>query len=89
MARYIGPKSKIARKFNEPIYGPDKFLEKRHSLRDNMVPIKEGKNSLSTVFSFRKNKKLNILMEYLKDSFVIYSSLLHERKVLLVKTCFN
>ena len=29
MARYIGPKSKIARKFNEPIYGPDKFLEKK------------------------------------------------------------
>ncbi len=29
MARYIGPKSKIARKFGEPIYGPDKFLEKK------------------------------------------------------------
>ncbi len=29
MARYTGPKSKIARKFNEPIYGPDKFLEKK------------------------------------------------------------
>ncbi|HBG58168.1 MAG TPA: 30S ribosomal protein S4, partial [Porphyromonadaceae bacterium] len=24
MARYIGPKSKIARKFGEPIFGPDK-----------------------------------------------------------------
>ena len=29
MARYIGPKSKIARKFGDPIYGPDKFLEKK------------------------------------------------------------
>jgi len=29
MARYIGPKSKIARKFNEPIFGPDKFLDKK------------------------------------------------------------
>lgn len=29
MARYIGPKSKIARKFREPIYGPDKSYEKR------------------------------------------------------------
>ncbi|MBC8319927.1 MAG: 30S ribosomal protein S4 [Bacteroidetes bacterium] len=29
MARYIGPKSKIARKFNDPIYGPDKFLDKK------------------------------------------------------------
>jgi small subunit ribosomal protein S4 len=30
MARYIGPKSKIARKFNEPIFGPDKALEKKN-----------------------------------------------------------
>jgi small subunit ribosomal protein S4 len=29
MARYTGPKSKIARRFNEPIFGPDKALEKR------------------------------------------------------------
>ncbi len=30
MARYTGPKSKIARKFGEPIFGPDKFLEKKN-----------------------------------------------------------
>ena len=29
MARYTGPKSKIARKFREPIFGPDKALEKK------------------------------------------------------------
>lgn len=29
MARYIGPKTKIARKFNDPIYGPDKSYEKK------------------------------------------------------------
>ena len=29
MGRYIGPKSKIARKFGEAIYGADKVLEKR------------------------------------------------------------
>ena len=29
MARYTGPKSKIARRFNEPIFGPDKALDKR------------------------------------------------------------
>ena len=33
MARYTGPKTKIARKFGEPIYGPDKAYEKR--VRDN------------------------------------------------------
>ena len=30
MARYIGPKSKIDRKFGEAIYGADKVLEKRN-----------------------------------------------------------
>ena len=30
MARYIGPKTKIARKFGEPIFGEDKTLEKRN-----------------------------------------------------------
>ena len=30
MARYIGPKSKIARKFGEPIFGPDKVFEKKN-----------------------------------------------------------
>ena len=29
MARYTGPKSKIARKFGEPIFGEDKVLAKR------------------------------------------------------------
>ncbi len=30
MARYTGPKSKIARKFREPIFGADKALEKKN-----------------------------------------------------------
>jgi small subunit ribosomal protein S4 len=30
MARYRGPKSKIARKFKEPIFGPDKVLDKKN-----------------------------------------------------------
>ncbi len=29
MARYTGPKSKIARKFKEPIFGPDRALDKK------------------------------------------------------------
>jgi small subunit ribosomal protein S4 len=30
MARYRGPKAKIARKFREPIFGPSKALEKKN-----------------------------------------------------------
>ncbi len=39
MARYTGPKTKIARKFGEAIYGPDKDLEKR-----NYPPGMHGQN---------------------------------------------
>ena len=39
MARYRGPKSKIARKFREPIFGPDKALE-----RKNYGPGQHGPN---------------------------------------------
>lgn len=39
MARYIGPKSKIARKLGEPIYGPDKSFEKK-----NYPPGHQGGN---------------------------------------------
>jgi small subunit ribosomal protein S4 len=31
MARYIGPKTKIARRFKDPIFGPDKSYEKRQT----------------------------------------------------------
>lgn len=30
MARYVGPRTKIARKFGEPIYGTDKHFEKKN-----------------------------------------------------------
>jgi small subunit ribosomal protein S4 len=30
MARYRGPKSKVARRFREPIFGPDKALERKN-----------------------------------------------------------
>lgn len=39
MARYRGPKSKISRKFREPIFGPDKVLE-----RKNYPPGQHGPN---------------------------------------------
>ena len=39
MARYIGPKSRIARRFGEPIFGADKVLSKR-----NFPPGQHGNN---------------------------------------------
>ena len=42
MARYTGPQSKIARRFGEPIFGPDKALERR-----NYGPGQHGNNRRS------------------------------------------
>lgn len=39
MARYTGPKTRVARKFGEPIFGPDKNLE-----RKNFPPGQHGMN---------------------------------------------
>ncbi|MGA1976343.1 MAG: 30S ribosomal protein S4 [Bacteroidales bacterium] len=39
MARYTGPRSRIARKFGDPIYGPDKYLD-----RKNFPPGQHGMN---------------------------------------------
>ena len=39
MARYKGPKSKIARKFGDPIFGADKVLSKK-----NYPPGQHGNN---------------------------------------------
>ena len=51
MARYTGPKSKIARKFGEPIYGPDKALERRIIRQDSTVWLVAEEKSLNMVFS--------------------------------------
>ena len=47
MARYTGPKTKIARRFGEAIYGPDKNFEKR-----NYPPGQHGNN--------RRRKKVSV-----------------------------
>jgi len=39
MAKYTGPKTKISRKFGEPIFGPDKVLSKK-----NYPPGQHGNN---------------------------------------------
>ena len=58
MARYTGPSTKIARKFGEPIYGADRYLEKR-----NFPPGQHGlpesalESQLSTAISLKRSRK--------------------------------
>lgn len=51
MARYTGPKTKIARKFGEPIFGDDKSFEKEITLRDSTVTtvvVEKNRNTQSS-----------------------------------------
>ena len=57
MARYRGPKSKIARRFKDPIFGPDKALDKRQYGPGQHGPNKRrGKQSEYAVQLMEKQK---------------------------------
>jgi len=57
MARYTGPKSKIARKFREPIFGPDKALERKNYPPGQHGPSRRrGKQSEYAVQLLEKQK---------------------------------
>lgn len=57
MARYTGPKSKIARRFREPIFGPDKALERKNYPPGFHGPNKRrGKQSEYSIQLIEKQK---------------------------------
>ena len=57
MARYTGPKSRIARRFKEPIFGPDRVLEKKNYPPGQHGPNKRrGKQSEYAVQLMEKQK---------------------------------
>jgi small subunit ribosomal protein S4 len=62
MARYTGPKSKKARKFREPIFGPDKVLDKK-----NYPPGQHGtskKRSKQSEYSTQLTEKQKVKYSY-------------------------
>lgn len=70
MARYIGPKSKIARRFREPIFGPDKALE-----RKNYPPGQHGN-------SRRRGKQSEYAIQLLEKQKAKYTYGILERQFL-------
>ena len=68
MARYIGPKSKIARKFGEAIFGADKAFEKR-----NYPPGQHGNNR-------RRGKKSEYAVQLLEKQKAKYTYGILERQ---------
>ena len=68
MARYTGPKSKIARRFREPIFGPDKALE-----RKNYPPGFHGPNK-------RRNKQSEYSVQLIEKQKAKYTYGILERQ---------
>jgi small subunit ribosomal protein S4 len=57
MARYTGPKSKIARRFRDPIFGPDKALQKKnYPPGQHGVSKRKGKQSEYAIQLSEKQK---------------------------------
>ena len=68
MARYTGPKTKIARKFGEPIFGDDKSFEKR-----NYPPGQHGNNK-------RRSKKSEYAIQLMEKRKAKYTYGILERQ---------
>ncbi len=69
MARYTGPKSKIARKFKEPIYGPDKALEKKNYPPGQHGPAKRRKKQSEYAVQLAEKQKAKYTYGILERQF--------------------
>ncbi len=69
MAKYIGPKSKIARRFSEPIFGPDKVLDKKN-YPSGMHGIARRKSKMSEyALQLKEKQKVKFIYGILEKQF--------------------
>ena len=70
MARYTGPSTKIARKFGEPIYGPDQYFEKRnYAPGQHGAARKRGKKSTDYGAQLKEKQKVKYMYGVLERQF--------------------
>ena len=71
MARYTGPRTKIARRFKDPIFGPDKSYEKK-----NYPPGQHGKDHRPKTVGYgvqlREKQKVKRIYRVLENQFANY-----------------
>ena len=69
MARYTGPTTKIARKFGEPIFGPDKYFEKRNYPSGQHGLAKKRKKSSEYGTQLKEKQKVKYTYGVLERQF--------------------
>ena len=57
MARYTGPKDKVARRYGTPLFGPTKYLERKNYPPGQHGP--KGSRRKTSEYSDRKSTRLN------------------------------
>ena len=85
MARYTGPKTKIARKFHEPIYGPDKNYEKKPYAPGMHGQNKRRGKTSEYGIQLQESRRQNILTVFWNVSSVNSMLRLHAVAVLPVR----
>jgi len=69
MARYIGPKTKIARKFGEAIYGEDKYFDRRKYAPGQHGSSKRRKNVSDYGVQLKEKQKAKYIYGLLERQF--------------------
>lgn len=69
MARYRGPKSKIARRFREPIFGPDKALQRKAYPPGMHGPSKRRKKQSEYAIQLQEKQKAKYTYGILERQF--------------------
>ena len=69
MARYTGPKTRIARKFKEAIYGPDKWMERKPHSPGQHGPTKRRKKESEYSTQLQEKQKAKYTYGILERQF--------------------
>ncbi|HEY8366339.1 MAG TPA: 30S ribosomal protein S4 [Bacteroidia bacterium] len=69
MARYRGPKSKISRKFKEPIFGPDKALTRKNYAPGMHGPSKRRRKQSEYAIQLQEKQKAKYIYGVLERQF--------------------
>ncbi len=69
MARYTGPKTRIARKFKEPILGPDKWMERKPHSPGQHGPTKRRKKESEYSVQLQEKQKAKYTYGILERQF--------------------